>query len=306
MRLVFASRPSALALYQTHWVIQAFQTLLPDLTCEKRIITTQGDRTLDRSLPEIGGKGLFTEELEGELLSGAVDCAVHSLKDLPIDSPNDLTIGCIPTRVDARDVLISSNHYTLDTLPEGASVGTSSLRRSAQLLAIRPDLKVKSLRGNVDSRVKKAIQGQYDAILLAGAGVIRLGLEEHISQWLPTEVILPAPGQGALAVQCRKSDQLTLGILEQFDDLSTRRAVTAERQFLLNLGGGCSAPIAAFATTANDDPGKVTMLGRILSLDGREVINVEGENIDPMRLGTDMAQRALDQGAHAILATVGD
>lgn len=305
MHLIFASRPSALALYQTQWVIDALQALQPELICERRIITTQGDRILDKSLPEIGGKGLFTQELDSELLAGTVDCAVHSLKDLPIEMSNDLIIGCIPTRLDARDVMISANHYTLDSLPAKASVGTSSLRRAAQMLTIRPDLTVKSLRGNVDSRVKKALNDQYDAILLAGAGVSRLGMGECISQWLPTNVILPAPGQGALAVQCRKGDHSTLGILKQLDDLYTRRAVTAERQFLLNLGGGCSAPIAAFATITNTNPEKVYLHGRVLSLDGCKVIDVEGENIDAEQLGRDLAQRAMAQGALEILTTVG-
>src|SRR5512140_2846214 len=213
MKLVFATRPSTLARWQTQWVINALRNVYADLDCEEKIITTQGDKILDKPLPEIGGKGLFTQELESELLSGAVHCAVHSLKDLPVEDSDGLTIGCIPVRAEVRDALVSSKDFTVDSLPEGASVGTSSLRRTAQLLAIRPDLQTLSLRGNVDTRVRKALDGQYDAILLAGAGLTRLGLDQHVRQWIPLDIMLPAPGQGALAIQCRASDAATLGLL---------------------------------------------------------------------------------------------
>src|SRR5512132_1248899 len=163
MRLIFATRPSALARWQTQWVINALKNIHHDLVCEEKIITTQGDKILEKPLPEIGGKGLFTQELEGELLSGAVHCAVHSLKDLPVENPEGLTIGCIPARAEVRDALISRNGFTLATLPQNAVVGTSSLRRAAQLLAVRPDLKTRSLRGNVDTRLRKAMDDQYDA-----------------------------------------------------------------------------------------------------------------------------------------------
>ena len=222
MKLIFATRPSALARWQTQWVIHALKNIHRNLECEEKIITTQGDKILDRPLPEIGGKGLFTQELESELLSGAVHCAVHSLKDLPVENPDGLTIGCIPVRAEVRDALISANSYTMQTLPEGASVGTSSLRRSAQLLSLRPDLRTGSLRGNVDTRVRKALDGQYNAIILAGAGLTRLGLEKNVTEWLSLEVMLPAAGQGALAVQCRADDQSTLSLLAALDDESTR------------------------------------------------------------------------------------
>src|SRR5829696_2811302 len=162
MKLIFATRPSKLARWQTQWVIHALQETHPTLECEEKVITTQGDRILDKPLPEIGGKGLFTQELESELLNGAVHCAVHSLKDLPVENPTGLTIGCIPARADVRDALISADRYTLSTLPHGASLGTSSLRRAAQILALRPDIRVESLRGNVDTRLRKALDGQYD------------------------------------------------------------------------------------------------------------------------------------------------
>ena len=248
MKLIFATRPSALARWQTQWVINSLQKIHPNLECEEKIITTQGDKILDKPLPEIGGKGLFTQELESELLSGAVHCAVHSLKDLPVENPDGLTIGCIPVRAEVRDALISKNGFMLATLPQGASVGTSSLRRAAQLLSLRPDLRTESLRGNVDTRVHKALDGQYDAIILAGAGLTRLGLEKNVTEWLSLDVMLPAPGQGALAVQCRADDKETLAILSKLEDDSTRKAVTAERAFLSGLGGGCAVPVAAHAT----------------------------------------------------------
>src|SRR5512144_26959 len=247
MKLIFATRPSALARWQTQWVINALKSLHTDLDCEEKIITTQGDKILDKPLPEIGGKGVFTQELESELLSGAVHCPVHSLKDLPVENPAGLTIGCIPTRAEVRDALISKNGYTLATLPYGASVGTSSLRRAAQILSLRPDLHTESLRGNVDTRIRKAMDGQYDAIILAGAGLTRLGLDHHVSEWLSLDVMLPAPGQGALAVQCRADDQTTINLLAALEDDSTRKAVIAERAFLSGLGGGCSVPVAAYA-----------------------------------------------------------
>src|SRR6266496_5602670 len=173
MKLIFATRPSALARWQTQWVINALKSIHHDLQCEEKIITTQGDKILDKPLPEIGGKGLFTQELESELLSGAVHCAVHSLKDLPVENPAGLTIGCVPARAEVRDALISKMGYTRARLPRGASVGTSSLRRAAQILSLRPDVHTESLRGNVDTRVRRALEGQYDAIVLAGAGLTR-------------------------------------------------------------------------------------------------------------------------------------
>lgn len=301
MRLIFATRPSTLARTQTQWVIQALQKAYTDLVCEEKVITTQGDKILNKPLPEIGGKGLFTQELESALISGDVHCAVHSLKDLPIENPAGLTIGCIPVRADARDAIVSAQQYTLSTLPDGALVGTSSPRRAAQVLAARPDLVLRTLRGNVDSRVRKALEGQYDAILLSGAGLSRLGLNHYISDWLPLSAMLPAPGQGALAVQCRADDRVTLELLAALEDNPTRQAVTAERQFLLGMGGGCTAPVAAYASTANDLSGAIHLIGRVLSQDGQKVLNVEGMGMEAAQLGKNLAQRALEQGAQEIL-----
>lgn len=308
MRLIFATRPSALALWQTRWVIAALQTAHPGLQCEEKIITTQGDRVLDKPLPEIGGKGLFTQELEHELLTGAVHCAVHSLKDLPVENPAGLTVGCIPARAEVRDALVCGGGPTgrptgLGNLPANAVVGTSSPRRAAQLLAQRPDLQIQSLRGNVDTRLRKALEGQYDAIVLAGAGLTRLGLAEHATEWLPLEIMLPAPGQGALAVQCRADDLSTLRLLAALEDDSTRKAVTAERAFLSGLGGGCAVPVAAYAQMRRNEikSDEIELTGLVISLDGKKAVRVSGDGLDAEALGTKLAQQALAQGAKEVL-----
>lgn len=307
MKLIFATRPSKLARWQTNYIIDALRKIHPDLGCEEKIITTQGDKILDKPLPEIGGKGLFTQELESELLSGAVHCAVHSLKDLPVENPAGLTIGCIPARAEVRDALISANGYTIATLPNGASVGTSSLRRSAQTLSLRPDLRIQSLRGNVDTRLRKAMEGQFDAIILAGAGLTRLGLENNVTEWLPLDVMLPAPGQGALAVQCRADDTTTLNLLTALEDDPTRKAVTAERAFLNGLGGGCSVPVAAYAEAgARHRAPDIRLTGLVTSEDGKKVVKVTGEGTDALGLGNTLAQRAIAQGADEILRLVAE
>jgi hydroxymethylbilane synthase len=302
MKLIFATRPSTLARWQTRWVINALQSVHPELECEEKIITTQGDKVLDRPLPEIGGKGLFTQELENELLSGAVHCAVHSLKDLPVQEPPGLTIGCVPARAEVRDALISKHGFTLATLPAHAVVGTSSLRRAAQVLAVRPGLRTQSLRGNVDTRLRKAMEGQYDAIILAGAGLTRLGLERHVTEWLSLDVMLPAPGQGALAVQCRASDRTTLELLAELEDESAREAVTAERAFLSGLGGGCAVPVAAYATVTGGPAPSIRLAGLVISRDGSRAIKVKDEGMDPLELGNELARKAISQGANEILA----
>ena len=303
VKLIFATRPSALARWQTQWVMNALREAHPGLTCEEKIITTQGDKIIDKPLPEIGGKGLFTQELESELLSGAVHCAVHSLKDLPVENPAGLTVGCVPVRAEVRDALISAERYTLDTLPSGSVIGTSSLRRAAQVLSARPDVTTASLRGNVDTRLRKALEGQYDAIILAGAGLTRLGLDAYITQWLPLDVMLPAPGQGALAVQCCADDAGTLSLLSALEDASARAAVTAERQFLLGLGGGCAVPVAAYAAVSSQQSA-INLSGLVASIDGTKLIKVTGEGSDPQELGERLAQEAISQGANEILQLV--
>jgi hydroxymethylbilane synthase len=302
--LVIGSRGSALARWQTDWVKARLEALWPGLTCRIEIFQTSGDRILNRPLPEIGGKGLFTEELEAALLEGRIDLAVHSLKDLPVENPAGLSVGAIPERADARDILVSARYAKLEELPVGAKVGTSSLRRGAQLLALRPDLRLESLRGNVDTRIGKAMAGEYDAIVLAAAGVTRLGRAASIACFLPFETMLPAPGQGALGIQCRAADEATLGALAALDHADTRASVTAERAFLSGLGGGCSAPVAALAVSASGaSSGKnLELRGLVASPDGKRVVRVSGSGSDALELGARLAKEALAKGAREILA----
>lgn len=297
--LLFATRPSALARWQTQWVCRALEKAWPDLTCQEVVITTQGDRILDRPLPEIGGKGLFTFELEHALLEDRVQAAVHSLKDLPVSDAAGLALGAIPARADARDVLISGSGKGLAELPHAAQLGTSSLRRAAQALALRPDLEIQSLRGNVDTRVRKALAGEYDAIVLAGAGVTRLGMQDRITEWLPLEIMLPAPGQGALAVQCRTGDTDTLSWLAALEYTPTRQAVTAERAFLAGLGGGCSLPVGAYAQL---EDGILNLQVVVAAVDGKQLIRHHARGIDPLALGIECAQAVLDLGAGDFLS----
>jgi hydroxymethylbilane synthase len=220
------------------------------------------------------------------------------LKDLPTEDAPGLKIGAIPQRADIRDVLICPAKLTLDKLPVGAVVGTSSNRRQAQLLAFRPDLQVKPIRGNIDTRIRKVLEGQYDAIVLAAAGVIRLGLQKHITQYLPLETMLPAPGQGALAVQCRADDEQTQLLLIAIDHRYTRLAVSAERAFLSALGGGCSLPVGALAEVQGEE---TTLHGVIAAPDGSQVIKLAAFGNDPVLLGQELAHKAFDQGARAYI-----
>jgi hydroxymethylbilane synthase len=213
-------------------------------------------------------------------------------------------LGSRPAGADGRDAWISRDGYTLATLPANASLGTSSLRRAAQILSLRPDLRIQSLRGNVDTRIRKALEGQYDAIVLAGAGLARLGLESHVSEWLPLDVMLPAPGQGALAIQCRADDASTLEILAALEDDSTRKAVTAERAFLSGLGGGCAVPVAAFAEVISHQSSIINLTGLIISEDGKTVVKVTGEGVDALELGKRLANEAIANGANEILQLV--
>ncbi len=298
MSLIFATRPSALARWQTAHVIQLLQAAHPGLECNEYVIATKGDRVLDRPLPEIGGKGLFTRELEDALLSGKVHAAVHSLKDLPVDESPGIVVAAIPERDAAQDVLVTANGQKLSDLPEGARVGTCSLRRTAQLLAYRPDLTILPLRGNVDSRLRKVINGEYDAIVLAQAGLTRLGLQAHISEVFALDVMLPAPGQGALAVQCRADDAETLQLLTSIHHPITAAAVDAERAFLASLGGGCSLPVAAFAQKNN---GTIILTGAVISMDGKQSIRLSAVDQEPQKLGQRLADLVLERGAAELL-----
>jgi len=298
------SRKSKLALWQTHHVRDLLQAAWLGLNVEIQIISTTGDQVLDTPLPLIGGKGVFTAELEVALREGVIDAAVHSLKDLPTESPPGLTVGATPPRVRPDDVLISRQGYQLDTLPPGATIGTSSRRRAAQLLNLRPDLQMADIRGNVPGRIAKGLaeDGPYDAIILAYAGLDRLGLLGAASQVLLLDQMLPAPGQGALGIQCRDEAE-SLALLAPLNDNSTNAAVTAERSFLSGLGGGCAMPIAAYAT---EEAGRLHLTGRVSSADGQNQIDVQGDGLpdEAWQLGNSLAHEALSQGAAELLGGV--
>ncbi|GER06039.1 porphobilinogen deaminase [Iodidimonas muriae] len=266
--LKIGTRGSPLALWQAHMVrdaLLAAHSHLSPRSIEIVTVKTTGDKILDRPLAEIGGKGLFTKELEDGLYSGALDCAVHSTKDMPTHLPDGLAIDCFIKREDPRDALIAANGGCLMDLPQGAVVGSASLRRQAQLLALRPDLKVISFRGNVGTRLKKLAAGAADATLLAYAGMKRLGVAEKATDILSTDQMLPAPAQGAVCVECRADDPRIADLLAPLNDAPTAQAVTAERAFLAALEGNCRTPIAALATISGS---RLTLVGKVLSLDG--------------------------------------
>ena len=302
--VTLGSRASALASAQADVVASRLQAVRPGLEVVIRRIETTGDRTQasGQPLPEIGGKGLFTQELERALRSGEIDLAVHSLKDLPTDDAPEVVLGAVCARDDPSDCLVSGDGSTLSELAAGAVVGTSSLRRAAQLRAARPDLEVRSIRGNVDTRIRKVRAREYHATVLAAAGVHRLGLDEEVSEWLPMEVMLPAPGQGALAVQCRARDEAVCTLVAQLDDAAARAETTAERAFLSAVGGGCAAPVGARAVARATG---VRMECLVASLDGREIVRVHGEG-DSDGLGERLGREALAAGADRILAAIHD
>jgi len=265
-------------------------------------MVTTGDRILDVPLAKIGGKGLFTKELELAMLSGEIDLAVHSLKDMPTELPDGLILAAVTQRLDAGDALISPEYKTLDNLPVNAKVGTSSLRRKAQLLHVRPDLTIVDLRGNLDTRLKKLAAEQLDAIVLAVAGLKRLGWDEHITQVLPQAVCLPAVGQGALALEARANDVQTLAMLQFLNDEPTRQATLAERSFLAEVEGGCQIPIGVFGRLEAD--GQLSLTAVIMSPDGRDVVRdaIAGMPSEAAKLGRLLAVRMLASGGREILA----
>lgn len=298
--LRLGTRASALARWQTQTVRERLEALDAELSCEEIVFRTQGDRDAATPLPAMGGQGVFTDALEHALLADEIDVAVHSLKDVPVDLTAGLTLAAIGLREDPRDALLSARGWTLATLPQGAVVGTCSLRRSAQLLALRPDLHLAPLRGNVDTRIRQVTAGRFDAIILAAAGVKRLGLTSQVSEILDPAVMLPAPGQGALAIQTRGGDERALGLVRQLEDTAARQETDAERAFLKGLGGGCTAPVAALARA---EGGTLRLRGLVASVDGRERVAVEGSA--PLRegaaLGHALAKEALARGAGALL-----
>lgn len=314
-RMMIGTRGSKLAMVQAEFIAAELRRHHPGLDVELRIISTKGDRVLDVALSAVGDKGLFVKEIEVALLDGEVDLAVHSGKDLPSVNPDGLVLAAFPTRVDPRDVLIfpqkgseapsisTTQDALLDCLPHGATIGTSSLRRACQLRALRPDLSLVDVRGNVDTRLSKLDSGQFDALVLAAAGLKRLGLEERASVLLPTDVLLPAVAQGALIIEARADDAATLERLAVLNDSQSRAAVLAERAFLHRLEGGCQVPIAAHATI-NESGHEIHLRGLVGSLDGTRVLRGErvGGVDDATTLGRTLADELLHQGAEDILA----
>lgn len=298
--IVIGTRDSALALWQTDCVRAALQAAHPQLTFTVKKIKTKGDKLLDVALAKIGDKGLFTKELEMAMLQGEIDLAVHSMKDLPTQLPPGLRLGAVMKRAEPGDVLLSPFGYTLDTLPQGAKVGTSSLRRRAQLLSHRPDLKIEDLRGNVGTRIAKMEREGFDAIILAAAGVQRLGYDHLVTQHIPYDLCLPAVGQGAIGVEIRENDRELLSLLQKIADPDTTAAVRAERAFLRTLEGGCQIPIGALARL---EEGKLVLRGLVASLDGARVVRgIEaGSPEEPEKLGQELARRLLAEGAQGIL-----
>jgi hydroxymethylbilane synthase len=301
--LVLGTRGSKLALQQSQWVQARLQELEPGLTITLQRIQTSGDRIVDVPLAKIGGKGLFTKEIEEALLRREIDLAVHSMKDVPTALPEGLEIMCVPPREDPRDALITRNGCRLDQLRPGAVIGTSSLRRQAQLLHHRPDFKIEMLRGNLDTRLRKLREGVFDAIVLAAAGLNRLDWSKEITQLLDADLSLPAIGQGALGIEARSDDEFVREILQRFDHPPTKTAVTAERALLHRLEGGCQVPIAAHASLQDD---VMSLEGLVSSVDGRRMVRhrIQGPAAEARQLGTRLAERLLADGGDVILKEI--
>ena len=293
------TRASMLALWQANWVKSEIEKR-HGLNVELVKIKTTGDKITDVPLAKVGGKGLFVKEIEEALLSKEVDLAVHSMKDVPTVFPNGLHLKAITKREDPRDALISRHGKTLSELPKGANIGTSSLRRQSQLLKARPDLNISQLRGNLDTRLKKLEQGVYDAIILAGAGIKRLGWVDKITELIEPDVMLPAIGQGALGIETRTEDSYVNGLVEFFDHRDTSVAVRAERAMLKRLDGGCQVPIAAYGIVKGDE---LRLTGLVASVDGLRIIKdvISGNTIDAETLGVTLAEKLLKAGAKEIL-----
>ncbi len=299
--LKIATRQSPLALWQANYIKDTLSARYPELEITLVTMVTQGDKILDTALSKIGGKGLFVKELEQALFDGRADLAVHSMKDVPMTLPDGLALPVICTRENPSDALVSHHYARLADLPQGARVGTSSLRRACQLKYLRPDLVIQDLRGNVGTRLSKLDAGLYDAIILASAGLIRLGLQDRIREELDTAALLPAVGQGALGLECRSGDTRVLDYLSSLNDPETSICVRAERAFNHRLMGGCQVPIAGFAVLEGD---QLWLRGRVGSLDGKTLLKdqIRGHAADAESLGETLASLLLGQGADRLLA----
>lgn len=304
--LRIATRKSALALWQAEFVKAELQKAHPGLQIELVPLVSRGDKILDVPLAKVGGKGLFVKELEHALLNGEADIAVHSMKDVPMEFPAGLFLATICEREDPRDAWVSQRYASLDALPQGATVGTSSLRRQSQLLSLRPDLKIQFLRGNVNSRLAKLDAGEFDAIVLAAAGLIRLQMQERIASFFPAEQLLPAGGQGAVGIECRVDDSRTIALLSALNHPLTAQAVNAERAMNRKLQGGCQVPIGGFALHQGQNNEQLWLRGLVADPDGSQILRAEkvGPANEAEQLGEAVAQALLDAGAADILAKV--
>ncbi len=300
-QVTIATRESALAMWQAHHIRQQLQALYPQIEIKILGMTTTGDQILDKTLSKIGGKGLFVKELEQAMQEGRADIAVHSLKDVPMVMPEGFVLAAIGEREDPRDAFVSNQFKKLEELPPGSVVGTSSLRRQCQIQARFPSLKIESLRGNVQTRLRKLDEGQYAAIILAAAGLKRLGLGERITSLLPTEQSLPAVGQGAIGIECRAGRDDLIALLAPLNHPDTAARVTAERAMSRTLGGSCQVPLGGFAEIAD---GVLRLRGFVSSTDGVRVVRAEvsGQPVDAERIGKELAQRLIGMGADKILA----
>ncbi len=301
-----ASRKSQLALVQTHWVRDELQKAFPEISFEIESMSTQGDKILDAPLSKIGDKGLFTKELEVQMLDGRADFAVHSLKDLPTNLPEGLMLGCVTEREDPADALVVHENfksYQLAELPAGTIIGTSSLRRLAQLRHHYPHLEFKDVRGNLNTRLAKLDAGEYDGLILAYAGLHRLGFGDRIHQSIPAAISLHAVGQGALGIECREGDEETLKVIKHLEHLPTAQRCHAERSFLRELEGGCQVPIGVNTTIAE---GKLVLKGLVASLDGLKIVQgeISGAPEEADQLGLQLATQLKDQGAMEILQAI--
>lgn len=298
-----ATRKSALALWQAEYVKAQLELNHPDLNVELVPMSTKGDKILDTPLAKVGGKGLFVKELETAMLEGRADIAVHSMKDVPVEFPEGLELNTICVREDPRDAFVSNKFASFDELPENAVVGTSSLRRQCQLRELRPDLQIKDLRGNVNTRLAKLDNDEYDAIILAAAGLVRLEMPERIAAYIEPEVSLPANGQGAVGIECRSEDQEVKDLLACLEHSETRYRVLAERAMNRKLEGGCQVPIGAYATIDGDT---LYLRGLVGAIDGSTILRdeVTGPKTQYEQLGAELGQKLLSQGADKILAEV--
>lgn len=297
-KITIASRESKLALWQTHFVRDVIKEKL-DLDCEIVTMKTQGDIILDKPLNQIGGKALFMKELEKSMQKGETDIAVHSLKDVPFVLPQGFCLASFMPREDPRDAFVSNDFASIDDLPKGAVVGTSSLRRKSQLLHYRNDLVIKDLRGNVQTRLSKLDSSDYDAIILAGAGLIRLGLEDRIAQYIPIEISLPAVGQGIVVIEALETEVELINSLQKLNDANASIVAATERAFNKELQGGCHVAIAAYATVSSDS--SINLQAMVASADGERILKMSNHGFNPAIVGSELAREMISQGAYDIL-----